>query len=662
MSSSDEPASGRTSADTPPGESPPAVPLSRALDFVSQGVLIAGRDRLMVYANPAFTDITGYAAAEILGRSCGILQGPGTDAATVREIRASLLEERPFAGEILNYRKDGSTFWNELSITPVRNEAGVTTHFIGVTRDVTARRRADAQRESVLGLLSKIASQVPGVVYQYRLRPDGTACFPYASDAIRSIYRVAPEEVREDASVVHAVLHPDDVAQILRSILESADRLTPWNEEYRVRFPDGVVRWLHGNAVPQRDADGSVLWHGFITDITARKEEEERLRNMERKLQETQKLESLGVLAGGIAHDFNNILSGIVGNCGVALAEVPAGSSAAADLEAIRHGALRAADLCRQLLAYSGRGRFLVQRLSMNSLVGQTIDLLRLAISKKAELRLRLENDLPAASGDATQLRQVLMNLVINASEALGEGGGSIEIVTGRCSVPDEPDREIVMAEASPEGFVFVEVADSGCGMDEATLGRVFDPFFTTKFSGRGLGLAAVLGIVRGHRGGLRLWSEPGRGTRFRLFLPADPGPVARVEPHVKDVPWRGSGTVLLVDDEPAVRRAGSRMLRKLGFEVMEAEDGEEAVRLYSAASLPFAVVLMDLTMPRLDGRRAFERLQGIDPTVRVVMMSGFNEDEAVSTFKGAPPLAFLHKPFSVEELQDVLRRASAPR
>jgi PAS domain S-box-containing protein len=645
----------------PTPEEPPDRLLGPALDFVSQGVLIAGRDRLMVYANPAFTAITGYAVEEMIGRSCWILQGPETDPAVVEEIRTCLAAERPFVGEVLNYRKDGSTFWNDLSINPVRDRTGRTTHFVGVTRDVTARRRSDMQRDAVLGLLSKIARQVPGVVYQYRLRPDGSSCFPYASEAIRSIYRVAPEDVREDASAVLASLHPDDLPRVIRTIRESAERLAPWNEEYRVRFPDGVERWLHGNSVPQRDDDGSVLWHGFITDITARKEAEERLRGIERKLQETQKLESLGVLAGGIAHDFNNILAGIVGHCAVALAEAPAGSPLASDLGAAQEGALRAADLCRQLLAYSGRGLLVVERLSVNRLVEQTVDLLRLAVSKKAQLRMRLGDDLPATSGDATQLRQVLMNLVINASEALGEAAGVIEIGTRASASQDGAGREVVASEHTGE-FLCVEVSDSGCGMDEATLTRIFDPFFTTKFSGRGLGLAAVLGIVRGHRGGLRVWSEPGRGTRFRLFLPADDGVVAVTEAPPGDAAWRSSGTVLLVDDEPSVRRAAGRMLSKLGFEVIEAEDGETAVRTFSADPARFCVVVMDLTMPRLDGRRAYEQLVQIRPEVRVVMMSGYNEDEEVSKFSGRPPLAFLHKPFGFDLLRDVLRRAIEPR
>ncbi|MEI8170140.1 MAG: PAS domain-containing protein [Rhodoferax sp.] len=255
-----------------------------ALKAISQGVLITTPDQRILSANHAFESITGYCEKDILGLNCRFLQGPLTEPATVQAIHVAMQEGRTFTGEILNYRKDGFPFWNELSISPVQDVQGVLTHFIGVTRDISERKAMQVARDEALDRLQKIAGHIPGVVYQYLLRPDGSSCFPFASEKIKSIYRLSPEEVREDAAKVFAIIHPDDHVAITVSILQSAQDLTAWSHEYRVRFEDGTVRWLLGNALPQRQDDGGTLWHGFITDITERRQVEETLRDHSRQL------------------------------------------------------------------------------------------------------------------------------------------------------------------------------------------------------------------------------------------------------------------------------------------------------------------------------------------------------------------------------------------
>ncbi|UCV15629.1 EAL domain-containing protein [Quatrionicoccus australiensis] len=249
-----------------------------ALQAISQGVIITGPNQEIITANAAFLSITGYALHEVLGKNCRLLQGALSDPQTVGAIREALRKESNFSGELLNYRKSGEPFWNELNISPIHDGAGQLTHFIGITRDITERKRMAATQAAALSRLENIADRAPGVVYEYRLRPDGSACFPFASDAIRQVYRVSPEEVRDDASAVFAILHPEDLADVEASILQSARTLEPWRKEYRVRFNDGTVRWLFGNALPHREADGSTLWHGFITDISGQKQAEEELR------------------------------------------------------------------------------------------------------------------------------------------------------------------------------------------------------------------------------------------------------------------------------------------------------------------------------------------------------------------------------------------------
>jgi PAS domain S-box-containing protein len=519
-----------------------------------------------------------------------------------------------------------------------------------------------ARRVRTENLLRQVADRVLGVVYQFRLNADGTSSFPYASEAIRQIYRVEPEEVRWNAAKVFAVLHPDDIAGISASIEASAKGLSPWIHEYRVKFADGTVRWLAGNAAPQREADGATLWHGFITDITERKAADAAVAGFERKLQETQKLESLGVLAGGIAHDFNNILTGVLGNASLASLELPAGSAAQSNLESIRLGALRAADLCKQMLAYSGKGRFVVRKASLNALVEETTQLLQISISKQAVLRFNLQPNLPAVEVDATQIRQVIMNLVINASEAIGQKSGVISLTTGLTRVDRAYLGGTILAPELPVGtYVSLEISDTGCGMSAETQSKIFEPFFTTKFTGRGLGLAAVLGIVRGHGGALKVYSEVGRGTTFKLLFPCAEGGAAAIEPGgATAATWRAQGTVLVVDDEETVRSTAALMLRKMGFDVALAADGREAVQIFAANPAGYALVLMDLTMPHLDGREAYAELRRVRDDVRVVMMSGFNEQEVISQFSGKGLVGFLQKPFLFETLGDTVRQALA--
>ncbi len=517
-----------------------------------------------------------------------------------------------------------------------------------------------AQRLRTENLLRQVADRVPGMVYQFRLNADGSSCFPYASDAIRQIYRVNPEDVRDSTAGFMEVLHPEDAAAVGASIQKSALQLSPWNHEYRVQFADGAVRWLLGNALPQREPDGATLWHGFITDITERKAADAAVAGFERKIRETQKLESLGVLAGGIAHDFNNILTGVLGNASLASLELPAGAPAQSYLESIRLGALRAADLCKQMLAYSGKGRFVVKKLSLNTLVEETTQLLRLSISKQAVLRFNLQADLPLIEADGTQMRQVIMNLVINSSEAIGAKSGVIGLSTGLARGDREYLGNMILAPELPPGdYVYLEVSDTGSGMSAETRSKIFEPFYTTKFTGRGLGLAAVLGIVRGHGGALKVYSEVGRGTTFKLLFPCVVGG-AETEggrPAVP-TPWRARGTVLVVDDEETVRSTATLMLRKMGFDVMLATDGLEAVRIFSEKPTAYALVLMDLTMPHLDGREAYAELRRVRAGVRVVMMSGFNEREVIDQFAGEGPAGFVQKPFLFETLNDAVRRA----
>jgi C4-dicarboxylate-specific signal transduction histidine kinase/ActR/RegA family two-component response regulator len=432
-----------------------------------------------------------------------------------------------------------------------------------------------------------------------------------------------------------------------------------------VRFDQQEFQVL-ASAVPLRDQAGKA--RGAVTtlqDITAQKRAGQELLAVERRLQETQKLESLGVLAGGIAHDFNNLLTGILGNASLARLDLPPGyASVRVSLDNLEQATVRAADLCKQMLAYAGRGRFVIQPLNLSRLVRETAELLEVSLGRKATLKLDLAEGLPAFQGDATQVRQILMNLVLNASEALGDKGGVITVRTNVVEATREYLEKAKFSERAEEGrYVFVDVSDNGCGMDAATRAKIFDPFFTTKFTGRGLGLAAVLGIVRGHKGAIQVYSEPGRGTTFKVFFPALDKPATPPAPVLQAAAEKGGfGTILVVDDEATVRRVAEQILLSAGYEVVLADDGARGIELFRQSPSRFSAVLLDLTMPRMDGEEAFRVLQEVAPDVCVVLMSGFNEQDTLDRFAGRGVAGFVPKPFSAEMLRSKLHEAIAKK
>ncbi len=922
--------------------------LEQALSEVSLGVLLGDLDRKITYASAGFTRLTGYSGQELLGQSCRILQGPKTDPAVAEELRAAMHEGGFFDGEILNYRKDGSTFWNALLISPVLDERGERTGFLGIqrdvserklaeqallrseaqyrtladhlpdvvarfdrdrrhvyvnpvvevatglkpeafigktneeigmppqltevwkatlervfgnggderveflydgprgssfwesvvvaehganggvesalvlSRDITARKRAEARSESERVVLELLAAGAPlgavldRLVRSYeeifpgmlcsvlvmdadgkRLRhgaapslPEafcravdgaeigpaagscGTAAYTrqvtlvadIATDPLWKDYRdlalghglqacwsvpvispqdrvlgtfavyyrqpqaARPEEVAtlgrgahfaglaierhrlidslrdSEAALLSAqerahlgsweldlatnrgwwsremfrlfqcdpeagspdfagfigMLHPDDRQRVAQPHARLAENPGPWTIEFRSDPARGPMRHFSATVESIPGAPGRPgKAAGTVLDITAMREAQIEREKLSRKMQETQKLESLGVLAGGIAHDFNNLLTGILGNASLASMDLPPRSPVLDYIGQINDAAQRAAELCKQMLAYSGRGRFVIQQLDLGQLVEETTQMLQISISKKAVLRFRLEKGLPPVEVDATQIRQVIMNLVINASEAIGEQSGVIALSTGLTRVDRSYLGGTMTATELPDGdYVFLEVSDSGCGMDAEIQARIFDPFFTTKFTGRGLGLAAVLGIVRGHKGALKVYSEQGSGTTFKLLFPAASGPAETLaEKPAASVEWSGSGTVLVVDDEETIRSTAARMLQRTGFDIVLVSDGREAVEVFRADPGRFTLVLLDLTMPHMDGEETFAELRRMRADVRVVLMSGFNRQEALVRFPGKGLSSFLQKPFTFAAFRDVLQR-----
>ena len=392
---------------------------------------------------------------------------------------------------------------------------------------------------------------------------------------------------------------------------------------------------------------------GIATNITDRKAGEEQKLVLERRLLESQKLESLGVLAGGIAHDFNNILTAILGNANLASMELPDDHGVRPLLRQIEHASRRASDLCAQMLAYAGKAAFIMAPVNLSSLVRDTAALLEVSVGRRVRLELQTTKDLPAVHGDATQLRQIVMNLVINAADAIGDrAGGTITVQTFAREVPADFFATAVQAPSLPAGrYVGLEVADNGAGMTPDVLARIFEPFFTTKFSGRGLGLAAVLGIVQSHHGALFVESTPGQGTVFRLLLPAGTAPADGTRPPMAAAPVALKGTVLVVDDEESVRLVAHKTLRSVGLQVIEAADGPAALLTYRKRAADINLLLLDLTMPGLSGDETLRQLRVIAPTLPVIVMSGYSEAETMRRCASLGVAGYLSKPFEIADL-----------
>ncbi len=427
-----------------------------------------------------------------------------------------------------------------------------------------------------------------------------------------------------------------------------------WQADFINRNKAGDLYDVEQVISPIKNDDGNIT--GFVSvqrDITDEKQQQVRLEH-------TQRLESLGVLAGGIAHDFNNLLTAILGNAGLARRHTPDDSPIAANLQHIEEASERAADLCKQMLAYSGKGKFVVTPINLSELITDITKLLSVSISKNVSLRTDLDPALPAIVADKAQMQQVIMNLIINASEAIGEGSGNIVIHTGVMDVDNPYLQTTHIDDPLPPGsYVFIEISDDGCGMDKQTQKKLFDPFFTTKFTGRGLGMSAILGIVRGHNGAIKVYSEPGKGTTFKVLFPVAKDVEVQEVYATPDThqAWVGHGLILVVDDEKSLRETASLMLENIGFQVITACDGVEAVEIFSRSHSEIDVVLLDMTMPKMDGKTAFREMRRIDPDVRVILSSGYNEQDATSHFAGKGLAGFIQKPYHLATLRQQFQK-----
>ncbi|MBL8769452.1 MAG: PAS domain-containing protein [Planctomycetes bacterium] len=425
----------------------------------------------------------------------------------------------------------------------------------------------------------------------------------------------------------------------------------------------GVVRHWSTACFPIRTHDGQLVGVGVTaTESTESRRADSERRRMLAQALHAQKLESIGYLAGGVAHDFNNLLLGILGSANLALLDLPADSPVREHLETIEQAGMRAADLTRQLLAYAGRGRFVQERIELSSLCREMVALLEAAIPHRVKLAFELSESSTLVLGDGAQLRQIVISLVTNAAEACRERSGTIRIATGATNVSrTQLDRLYLGADIEPGRFAYLEIEDDGIGMDDAVLSRAFEPFFSTKPSARGLGLAAVEGIVRGHSGAIDLHSTIGRGTTIRVFFPSLDEASTQAPDHdnleVSADRWQGSGRILVVDDEADVRRVASGLLTRFGFDVVTARDGDEAIELLRRPGPAFAAILLDFSMPGRTADETLAEIRRLLPSLPVLLSSGYDDDRVLGVAERFPHTMALPKPYRPATLRNALRQ-----
>jgi two-component system cell cycle sensor histidine kinase/response regulator CckA len=633
--------------------------LLRGIISALHDTIIFGIDRkgkfLFAWADPALGKRYGFDTRSIFEKGLSNIFPPEALAKRLEILQRLFKTGEPFREEY-PLRGPSGEFWHDASMAPVRDSRGDVSAVIGIVRDITERKRTEALlRESEERYRSAV-DQVGDYIIIHR---NGEILF-----ANKSAAHVAGLENGKDLIGMSLVdlAHPDsrDVIRGRVAQLQEGRDVIPWMEQMFKKADGGEV---FGELISRRISyKGSPAVLVVVRDITGRKRVEEEHRRLEERIRAAEKFSSLGMLAGGVAHDYNNLLMGILGNAALLLDGLPGESPYYARLRSIEKAAQHAAELTRQLQTYSGGGELVSKPTDLDELVRGMSDLLSATISKRIGVEFDFAEDVPAVEADATQLRQVIMNLVRNAAEAIGDRGGTIivrtRLIRADRSLLDSTYLQNDMAEGS---CVSIEVVDDGPGMEAETLSRIFDPFFSTKQTGRGLGLAVVLGIVRRHGGALRVDSRPGGGTVFQLLFPLSARRSEEDRAGKESVgsirDWRGDGLVLVVDDEEHVRSVASAMLKAAGFEVKTASGGCEAVKEFGERPGDFVAVLLDMTMPDMSGEQVLRDLKQIRGDIPVILSSGFTSSEIIDSFAAGDLGGFLRKPYRPAELLEKICR-----
>jgi PAS domain S-box-containing protein len=637
-----------------------------------------------VFVNKAWLDFSGRTLEQEIGGGWAEALHPEDRERGLADFERAIARRESFQAEYRVRRADGEYRWILDTGTPRFDSAGQFAGHIGSCLDVTeARQDREALRIARDELAIRVAERTAELLltnealrqseqhYQVLtnlapvgiFRTEATGRCLYVNERACQICGISPEEAGQGRW--DRILEPDDQVRLAAEWRKVVAGSGPGSLEHRIVRRDGSTVWALTHFAAERGPGGEVTGCiGTVADISGRKRAEEENRKLEAQVQHAQRLQSLGILAGGLAHDFNNLLTIILGNARIALLDLPPGSPAVENLAEIETATSRAAELTSQMLAYSGKGRFTLQAVNLSRLAEEIASLLQTVIPKKTAIQFKLQSALPPIEADPSQIRQIVMNLITNAAEAIGEGGGVIEVSTGVVDADRTCLSGTYFDDHLPAGrYVYLEVSDTGCGMSLETQAKIFDPFFTTKFTGRGLGLAAAIGIVRAHRGALKVSSQPGLGSTFRLLFPGtDKTAEVRAEEPAGIREWPSRGTILVADDESGVRNLARAILQNSGFTVLTACDGADAIRVFRRHAGEVVAIVLDLTMPVMNGEETAAALRRIRAGVPIILSSGYSEQEVAGRFAGQGLAGFLKKPYEPAELTAALQKALEQR
>lgn len=694
-------------AGAPPATLPEGPDYQRLVEDLRIGVLLQGPRAEILLSNQAALDLLGLTKEQLLGKTSfdpdwNVIHEDGSPfPGETHPVPVAIAERRAVRDVVMGvYRpRSGDRLWLLVNAEPQLDEDGRLRHVVCTFSDITARQRRIAEVTTVQRVAQAISSTMDlGAIFH-----------TVVSQISRAFgYEMVSIFLREgDGLWLRADLGYQDIPCYIGLDEGVSGRVARTGQPVFVRDARADADFLfalpgtrQSIIVPLKDADGEVLGTlavestgmpdlaeddlGMLTlladqvsvaivnvrlfaaleeELAERKRLEEERLELERQLLGAQQMETLGLLAAGTAHDFNNLLQVILGNATLARAAATDQARVVRSMDRIEAAARRAAELTQQLLAYAGKGRYIIQQIDLDATIAPAIVQIRPTLVEGIALRYEPAGASQTVLADETQICQIARNLILNAAEAIGDAAGTIAVTTGRQRLDREDLAAPQLAQDLPAGdYVYLDVADDGPGMDDATLARVFEPFFTTKFTGRGLGLPAVQGIARAHQGAVRVWSAPGRGTRVRVWLPAvvdapadelEPAPIARATPSSGR---RRQATVLVVDDEEGVRALMARLLERAGYAVLTASDGRAGIATFRTNPDAIACVLLDLTMPRMSGEQVLHELRATTPDVPIILMSAYSEAEATSRFDRHSLAGFLRKPFWPEELIGKIR------
>lgn len=607
----------------------------------------------IVFANFAFTKMTGYTVDEIIGKTPRILHGPRTDKKVLKQLRNTLTRGDLFEGEIINYRKDGTEFYLEWHIAPIRNKSGIITHFVATQRDISRRKNTE---EALIQSEEKFRQLAVNITDVFWIASTDLQQIHYISPGYEQIWGRSAESLYANPLQWAKSMLPEEYERVCALFLQLATDKTSVHTEFQITRPDGTMRCIFSRGFQVRNAEGKVIRiTGIATDITERKQ-------LEARLFQSQKMETIGKLAGGIAHEFNSILTAIIGQSELLLSDLPAVSPLLKSATEINNAARRAAALTRQLLAYGRKQILKLETLNLNNILVSMESMLRHLIGSNVDFLLVPSIGLQEVKADSGQIEQVIINMVTNAAEAMPNGGKLI-LETANVSFNEESVGRY--PELKPGNYVMLAITDTGIGMSEEVKAQVFEPFFTTKGIGQGigLGLATCYGIIKQSNGHISIYSELGRGSAFKIYLPQVEQqkriPIQRLDSP--DLP-RGTETILLVEDDPSMREMAATLLRRLGYTVFTAANGIEALSLKQQHEIGrIDLLFTDVVMPHMSGKELSDRIGLLYPHTKTLFTSAYTENAIIQQGVLSKRVMFLQKPFTPSVMAHKLREVLNP-